>query len=332
MTMDDRFLHEQRREPRPGFARELRARLRDAERDAEVRSGFRPHPALVGGLAAAALAVAFTFPAVRATAQQVLDLFRVREFAVVQVDESRFEKLKARHFDPRAMFGGSLETLEDPGPSQRFAASDAAAAERAAGFAPLRPSHLARTLVADSVFVQGEGRVRLTVDTRPVRELLDALDVRDATLPAGLDGRQIEALVHPVVVQTFRGEGKRRAALVQAESPEVTLPPGVDLAQLGEVGLRLLGLERGEAHRLAGVIDWRSTMLLPVVASATRFQQVSVNGARGVLLETNSTATPDGSDRGPGNALLWTRDGRVYALLGNLRSSVDLVQMAESVR
>ncbi len=327
--MDDRFLHEHRREPRPEFARSLRARLRASGPDAEERTGFRLHPALAGALAVAAIAVAFSFPAVRAGAQQVLDLFRVREFAVVQVDENRIEQLKSRHLDPEAFLGGPVETLEDPGPAKRFA--DFASAQQAAGFTVQRPTHLARTLSPDSVFVEGERRVRVTIDTRPMRELMDAMDVRDLSLPAGLDGRSIEARLPVVVVQTFRGEGKRRAALVQAESPEVSMPPGVDLPRLGEIGLRLLGVDRDEAHRLAGVIDWNTTMLVPVVASATRFQQVSVNGARGVLLETSSTATPDGSDRGPGQALLWTHGGRVFALLGNFRQTVDMVQMAESV-
>ena len=145
------------------------------------------------------------------------------------------------------------------------------------------------------------------------------------------DGQVIEARLPSAVVQKFHSSGKRRAALVQAESPEVSLPPGTDMKRLGEIGLRVLGVRPDEARRLAGVIDWNSTLLVPVLASATHFQQVSVNGARGVMLQTTSTATPDGSDRGPGSVLMWTRNGRVYALLGNV-GDVDMVQMAESVR
>jgi hypothetical protein len=327
--LDDRFLHEQRREPRPDFTRSLRSRLRAADPDGAARPAFRLHPAFSGALAVAALALAFTFPAVRATAQQALDLFRVREFAVVHVDENRMEQLKARNFDPEALFGGSVEQLQDPGPARRFA--DLAAAEHAAGFDVQSPSYLARTLSPDTVVVQGEGRVRVTLATQPLRDMMDLMEVRDLDLPAGLDGQRLEARIPAFVVQRFTGTGKRRAALVQSESPEISLPPGVDLARLGEIGLRVLGVEKAEAHRLAGVIDWHTTLLVPVVASATRFQQVSVNGARGMMLETTSTATPDGSDRGPGKVLMWTRDGRVYALLGNV-DEVEMVQMAESVR
>lgn len=326
--MDDRFLDEQRRDPRPEFARSLRARLRAGETEDE-RPAFRPHPALAGGLAVAALAVAFAFPAVRATAQQVLDLFRVREFAVVNVDETSLERLKDHRFEPENLLGGAVEKLQDPGPPRYF--TDVASAERAAGFDVQVPSFVAGPLKADSVMVSGEGRVRVTVATKPLREAMDLLGIDDLDLPAGLDGQVIEARVPAAVVQTFRSSGKRRAALVQAESPEVSLPPGADIERLGEIALRVLGVGRDEARRLAGVIDWNSTMLVPVLPSATRFQQVSVNGARGVMLQTHRTATPDGADRGPGNVLLWTRDGRVFALLGNV-SEVDMVQMAESVR
>lgn len=327
--MDDRFLDEQRRDPRPEFARSLRARLRAAETE-EERPAFRLHPALAGGLAVAALAVAFAFPAVRATAQQVLDLFRVREFAVVSVDETNLDRLKEHRFDPEKILGGgAVETLQQPGPPRYFA--DVAAAERATGFDVQVPAFVAGPLQADSVMVSGEGRVRVTVATAPLREAMDLLGITDLELPAGLDGQVIEARVPAAVVQTFRSSGRRRAALVQAESPEIALPPGTDMKRLGEILLRVMGIRPDEARRLAGVIDWNNTLLVPVLPSATRFQQVSVNGARGVMLQTERTATPDGADRGPGNALLWTRGGRVYALLGNV-SEVDMVQMAESVR
>jgi hypothetical protein len=328
--MDDRFLNEQRREPRPEFSRSLRTRLRAAEPEGAGRPAFRLHPAFSGALAVAALALAFTFPAVRAAAQQVLELFRVREFAVVQIDESRIEKLRAQKFDPETFLGGgAVEKLQEPGPAQRF--TDVAAAERAAGFDVLSPTFLARSLSPDTVIVRGEGRMRITIATQPLLAMMDLMEIHDLELPAGLDGQKIEARMPALVVQTYRGTGKRRAALVQSESPEVSMPPGIDLPRLGEIGLRLLGIEKGEARRLAGVIDWHTTLLVPVVASATQFQQVSVNGARGVMLETNSTATPDGSDRGPGKVLMWTRDGRVFALLGNVQE-LDMVQMAESVR
>jgi len=326
--MDDRFLHEHRREPRPEFASDLRSRLRAGEAESP-RPAFRLHPALAGALAAAAFAAAFALPAVRATAQQVLDLFRIREFAVVKVDENSLARLKERKFDPSRLLGGSMEHLQDPGEPRRFA--DAAEAARVTGLPVQRPAILAPLLRPDSVFVRGESRTRFAIDVKPLREMMDLMDVRDLAVPAGLDGRTIEARFPAVIVQTYRSDGRRRGAFVQSESPEVSLPPGVDIASLGEIGLRLLGVGADEARRLAHNIDWRTTMLVPVIGTATEFQQVSVNGAHGLLLESDRMETPDGAQRGPGHVLLWTRNGRVYAMMGNFES-VDLVSMAESVR
>jgi len=329
MTMDDRFLHERRREPDPGFASRLRARLGALDADEAPRRATWLRPALAAALATAAACALFAFPAVRAAAQQMLDLFRVREFAVIQIDEARLQAFRDRKLDPETLLGGKVEKLQEPGPPRAFASIEAATA--AAGFAPLRPTVLPRGVQLDTVWVTNESRARVTVDTKPLRALMEAFEIRDLDLPPGLDGRQVEIHVPRVVVERFRNDRKARVALVQGGSPEVSLPPGADLARLGEIGLRLMGLEAGEAARLSRSIDWRTTLLVPVIASATTFQQVTINGARGVCLETSVTHGPDGTDTGPGAAVLWSRDDRVYAVVGNL-DRVATMSLAESVR
>ena len=324
--MDDRFLDEQRRDPSPEFGRRLHARLRAGD-DAAPRPAFRFHPAFAGALAAAAFAGSFMFPAVRATAQQVLDLFRVREFAIVQIDEHRADRLRAANFEPENLFG-PVEKLQEPGPPRAFA--DVNQAERALGRTLAKASFVPPRMNADTVFVNGEARARLTLRVQPLRALMDLMEVNDLDLPADLEGRTAEVHIPEMVVQTWRND-RRRLAFVQAASPEVALPAGADLERLGEIGLRCMGVGRGEARRLAKTIDWRSTLLVPVIPAATNFRQVSVNGARGVLLATRELRSPDGRQKGGGTVLTWTRDGRIYALLGN-GNDVDMVQMAESVR
>src|SRR5262245_29577334 len=114
--MDDRFLTSSRREPDVAFARNLRARLRTLETAEPERRAPQWRLAAAGVLAVVALAALFTLPAVRVTAQQVLDLFRVRDFAVVPIDAARIEQLKARKFDPQTLLGGKIQKLQDPGP------------------------------------------------------------------------------------------------------------------------------------------------------------------------------------------------------------------------
>jgi hypothetical protein len=78
---------------------------------------------------------------------------------------------------------------------------------------------------------------------------MDSFDIRDLSIPVGLDGQQVSIHVPRVMIQKYVNDRHTRAALVQAGSPEVSLPPGADLARLGEIGLRILGLERREASR-----------------------------------------------------------------------------------
>lgn len=336
MTMDDdRFLHDLRRAPRPGFGRALRERLRAHEEDA---AAARPwlRPALAGAFAAVAVAGLFLLPSVRAVAQSALDLFRVRTFTAVQFDPARLDRLRAlsgpggdgQEGGATLLGLGEVEKLRDPGRPALYPTVAAAAA--AASMTSARtPAWLPDGMRLDTVLVQGEGEARITLHTARLRAILDALDLRDVQVPPGLDGRQLTVRMPPAVIQQFQG-GRRVAHLVQAASPEVTLPPGADLAQLGEIGLRVLGLDPAEARRVAAAVDWRSTLLVPVPVNAASFRQVSVQGHPGLLVTSDGTAT-DGRRHREGSLLLWTEGDRVMALAGDLRD-VDLLQIAESLR
>jgi hypothetical protein len=323
MELDDKFLMSHRREPDPGFARRLRDRLRDAE-DARPVPVWRPVMA-----AAATLAVVvalFAFPTVRGWAQDVLDLFRVRNFVAVPFDAQRFEKLRSLKHDNAMVIFDRQEVLQDPGTPVVHASPAAAAA--AAGFTVATPTFLPNGLALDTVAVSGEGRARLGVSTVRLRELLDVLDLRDVQVPRGLDGQMVSVHMYPMVSQRYRA-GNRRLNLIQSRSPDVSLPAGVDLAQLGELGLRVLGLDAAEARRIASGVDWRTTLLVPVPANASSFRQVTVQGNPGLLV--TMTRQEDGSSRHAGSVVMWTQGDRVFALRGTL-GSTDLIMVAESVR
>lgn len=326
--MDDQFLKDATRHPDPAFSRSLKARLGALETEAPERRPSAWRPAFAGAFALAVFAALFMLPAVRATAQQMLDLFRVHDFAVVAIDPARVEQLKNNKFDAKSLLGSNVEKLQEPGPPQYFTSIDAANA--AAGFVALRPSDLPSRLVLDTVTVRGGSRDRITVNTQPLRTMMDALNIRDLTIPPGLDGEQVTFTMPKLMVQQYKNTRGGKAALMQAASPEISLPPGVDLARFGEIGLRVMGLSASEAKRMAQSIDWRSTLLVPVASNATRFQQITVGGAKGLYLETPEEMR-DGHKHGPGAVVLWSRDNRIYAVAGNLGHE-GIVAMAESVR
>jgi hypothetical protein len=270
----------------------------------------------------------FMIPSVRVSAQAALDLFRVRGFAAVEFDESRMEKLKSLEQDNALMVFDRQEIVREPGPSRRYSSPEEAGA--AAGIAVRRLGYLPYGLALDSVVVEGAGEARLSVSESKLRTLLDQLDLRDVTVPAGLEGQWVEVRKPPAVIQLFHSE-RGRAGLVQAVSPEVAVPSGLDIVQLAEVGLRVLGLDAGEARRIARATDWRSTLLVPVPMNASTFRQVTIQGHSGLLITTAGAPAEDGRRHRDGTIVLWTDGDRVFGLMTSL-GAPDAVQMAESVQ
>ena len=100
--MDDRMLHEYRREPDPRFASDLRERLRRHERPRALPSP-RAIRIVAAVAAAATVTVIFAVPSVRVSAQAVLDVFRVRRFAAIEFKESRRDLLASYQVDAALM-------------------------------------------------------------------------------------------------------------------------------------------------------------------------------------------------------------------------------------
>lgn len=327
--MDDRFLKELRKEPREPFARSLKERLRAHDvHAAEKRPLPRFAPAFGALAAVLAVVVLFSIPAVRVSAQAFLDLFRVRNFAAVTVDPNRLAQLRDQQLDIESILGKPTVT-QDPGPPQAFTSAGAAAA--AAGY-PLRELVGVPGVTADTTYVRGETRATMHVDTSKLRSLLTALAIDDVGVPAGIDGADVSVHVPPVARTVYSNEGKR-VWLLQAPAPELGLPAGVDVAQLGEIGLRIAGLSPSEAKQFAGTIDWHSTMIVPVPAGASSFRQVDVRGHKGLLvtLEPRRDRARGGNGRG-GSRLLWSDGDRVYALVTQDQSDVTVVELANAVQ
>lgn len=326
--MDDRFLHEQREEPSAGFGRSLRARLRQLE-DAPEPRGFRLHPAFAGALGVAAIAIAFTFPAVRVAAQNALDLFRVRKFAAVEISEDRLAQLKKLNDgDPENMLFEKQEVLVDPGKPEEYPSVDiAASAAGLPGILQVR-GPLPDGLAFEKAVRSKPGAARMTVRTAPLRQVVEALGITDVRVPTEFDGQTITVNMPGSVTQVYKAGDAVRMTVLEAMTPEVVLPPGADLQRIGEVGLRVLGLDAAEARRVAASIDWKNTMLVPVPTSAGSFRQVEVNGHRGLLIRTNPG---EDNNRRRTAMVMWTEGERVHAVQGNL-SPEDVLEVAQSLR
>ena len=138
-----------------------------------------------------------------------------------------------------------------------------------------------------------EMAARITINTAGMQAVLDTLGLADVELPQGLDGQTATVRVPPIVTQTFVNGLRDRSGdviersvhVIQARSPDVSFPAGLDLSKLAYAGLRVLGMSRDEAYRMSVTIDWRTTLIVPVPAKALAYRPINVAGNEGLLIE-----------------------------------------------
>ncbi|HVQ12697.1 MAG TPA: hypothetical protein VMS40_03865 [Vicinamibacterales bacterium] len=327
--MDDTQLNSLRREPPPAFAARLQASLRAHDASQSKVAWPRVRSIVAPALIAAAIVGLVSVPAVRASAQSFLALFRVVNFVAVPVDENRLARLAAENLDPPHLIGEQLQVLEDPGPPTAVASPEQAGA--AAGFAVRTPGYMPTAVYPAGITVKGQQHLQVTPDAERLQQAMDALAINDLEIPQGLDGGIVDVRISPVVVLRYDRGGALAAQLLQARSPTVSLPNGLDLRALGEIGLRILGLSPVEAREFAAAISWQSTLILPLPANASSFKQVDINGHRGVVIE-RARQVASGGRAAFTSLVMWAADGMVYTIDAPGLSSGDSVRMAESLK
>lgn len=330
--MDDQFLKQYRESPRPEFARQLQDKL-NGETVMQTQKTWRQSfkrwsPAFIAAAILLALVFVVSLPPTRALAQDFLDLFRVKKFATITIDPARMKQLDNLDVDTEKLFADNVQVLQEPGKPVQVASVEEAA--QRAGFQVAAPSQVPQGAKLQ-VAVQGAGAMVITANVAKTQELLELAGVNDVKIPAQLDGAQITVRKPAAVILTYKLKDGN-LSLMQSPSPEIELPQGVELKQLGEIGLRVLGLSADEARDFANKVDWSSTFLIPIPANAAEVRQVTVNGADGLMLTSNGAARNGRSLYAKGDSvLLWANNGMVYAMQGNT-NAVDLLELANSVQ
>lgn len=332
--MNETVLFSLREEPSPEFAARLRGTLRDLDSH-EARVSRREWPVLriaasvvVVGVAAALLAV----PSVRAAAASLLARFRIVHFVAVEIDESRVKQLRSSEIDLPGLIGGNVQVLQDPGPPVAAASPEEAGA--ATGVRVRVPGWIPPEVTLRATTYRGPGRVQVVAETARLEQLLDFLGIDDVQVPPALDGKTATIDVPAIVKLRYANDRGAEAEFLQARSPEVLLPEGVEVDALAEIGLRILGFGAEEAKRFAQIIDWRSTMLVPIPSGHARFKRVDINGNPGLLIARTVPATGNASPAPPASEvqmLIWSANGMVFGIRGNFREE-SVLQMAYSAQ
>ena len=99
-------------------------------------------------------------------------------------------------------------------------------------------------------------------------------------------------------------------------NPTISAPPELDVAQIGNSFLQLLGMSPEEAALFSETVDWTTTLLIPIPRHSTTYQEVTVDGVDATLILQQ--------DYVPKFMLLWVKNDIVYALSGPGNSSTAL--------
>jgi hypothetical protein len=334
--MKDDFVKQLREEPRPEFADPLwqRPRAQNEGEPAPVRVGpSRWRPAFGGVAAAAAFTILLTFPSVRVAAQGFLDSFRVKRVAAVPMDFKRLDNL-SESVDMKSFMGEQVETLVDPGRLERLDNVETATA--LTGLDVLLPKSLPKGYEGPDVRYRGEGMFRVTADMGKVESLLQSLGIEDVVVPWEANGAVFTVKAPPLVELVYK-RGDQEIVFLQCASPEVDLPPGVDLRKLGELVLRMQGLSVRDARAFARKVDWTSTLVVPVPTMGSEYHEVDLGaGTKGLLVTMQHAGRlpSDRTRRATGlrrSALIWSSEGRLYSL-GGPGNGTDLLHIAHAIR
>jgi hypothetical protein len=291
------------------------------------------------------LALVFAFPATRALAGELLNLFRVQRVTVVPVDFTGMEQLDgAVGNNISQLISDSVTIKNEPGDPVNVANTDEAS--QLAGF----NVRAAQDITPSRISVMNGASFTFTINRAKAQALLDEAGRSDLVLPEEADGADVSVNIPSSVSIAFgtcpepsnEGQVKREIEresetsgspgrvykdciiFAQIPSPEVSAPASLGIAKLAQIGLEFTGMTSEEAVQFTSTVDWTSTLVVPIPKNAASYQQVTVDGVTGTLIERPS-------DDAPQFALFWVKDGIIYTIGGLGNNAQKALEIANSL-
>ncbi len=260
------------------------------------------------------LAGSLTFAPVRALASDLLAVFRVERFVVVNVDDARLDELEAafESLDTEELVFGDKETIREAGEPTTVATI--AEAEAQVGFSLRIPEGYGEPT---EIAVQGGSQYAYTPNVEDMRQVYSAVGLDPEVLPSDIDGQRFEITREAGAMLMYETEDGS-FMVAQAGAPTTVIPDGINTDDLAVAVLQLLGMSEAEAQAMAANIDFSTTLLLPVPTSKVeRVREITVDGVTGVIFEGG---WDEAEDEWSGSVLTWQNNGIVYAIAadGNL--------------
>ena len=314
----------------------------DSRKEISMFKKLFASPTLRVGLAIVViLAVVFSFPQARAFAGQFLNLFRVQQVVVVPVDFTGMQSLTGNDTLGKQvsdLIASSVTSQQNPGTP--VTATDAAQASQLAGFTVRVPPGMTPSRLS----VENAAAFTLKVDVAKVQALLNESGRSDLVLPTSINGENVSVNIPASVSLAFGtcpdpaapdtgglnsgGSAGRRypdcIILAEIPTPTVSAPADLNIAQLAQIGLEFSGMTSDQAAAFVQTVDWTSTLVIPLPKNAAIYDQVNVDGVTGTLIQRPA-------DDAPQYALLWVKNGIIYAISSLGTNSQQAIQMANSL-
>jgi hypothetical protein len=219
-------------------------------------------------------------------------------------------------------------------------AADATQASQLVGF----DVRLPQGMTPSQISVTDSAAFSLTIDRAKAQALLDEAGRSDLVLPESIDGAKVSVNIPASATAAYGTCPDLRAAeseesgspisgrrypdcviLAEIPSPTVNAPADLDVAQLAQIGLEFTGMSKEEAAAFTSTVDWASTLIVPIPKNAAVYQQVNVDGVTGTLIQRPA-------DDAPQFALIWVKNGIIYAISGLGTNSPQAIEMANSLQ
>ena len=286
------------------------------------------------------LVLVVSIPSTRALADQLLSLFRVQQVTVIPVDFTGMEQLSGNSAlgkQVSELVSNSVTVTQKPG--DPVTVTDTADASQKAGFTVRLP----QSDTASRISVMNTTAFSFNIDRTRAQALLDEAGRSDLLLPDSIDGAVVKVNI-PASVSAAYGECPQSAQdgqsptkpslpgrnypdcllMTELPSPTVSAPAGVDVALLAQIGLEFSGMSREQAAAFTQTVDWTSTLVIPIPKNAATYQQISVDGVTGTLIQRPA-------DDSPQFVLIWIKNGIVYSIGGLGTDSQKALDMANSL-
>jgi len=274
----------------------------------------------------AVFALGFT-PQGQSVASAFVAQFRSEKLQPITMTQSQ-----SQNFDKTFEQLDHLGSVQAPNTHpQSKTVSSLAEASQAVGFTVKQPSVLPSGVSAtpESIHVIPGFEARFTFDKAKAQAYYQAQGTTAVNLPDKFDGASLvvgipsAALIEYPSTAPAAGDTSSVGLVVgQANDLTAGVEGNVSLDEMRDFLLSLPGLDADTVAQLKAIQDWRTTLPIPIPVDNVLWQQTTVAGGPGLLLNDNS---------GLGSAAIWRRDGHIYGVAGTIKAN-EITKVADGLK